>query len=198
MTVGSIDSKIKTMEKLNRRQLKEELFNLLNQDALKRGKFTLSSGKVSNYYLDGRIITLSAQGAYLVASIILDMLKDETFDAIGGPTLGADPIAGALAAVSHINKHPVKTFIVRKQAKEHGTQQQVEGPALKKGNRVILVDDVATSGKAILEAKQALDRIGVIAEKAIVIVDRNQGALENLAKAGLKLEAIFKIADFGL
>jgi orotate phosphoribosyltransferase len=186
------------MEKDKRTQLKEELFNLLDQDALKRGKFTLSSGKVSNYYLDGRIITLSAQGAYLVASIILDMLKDETFDAIGGPTLGADPIAGALAAVSHINKQPVKTFIVRKQAKEHGTQQQVEGPTLKKGNRVILIDDVATSGKAILEAKQALDRIGVIAEKAIVIVDRNQGALENLAKAGLKLESIFKIADFGL
>jgi orotate phosphoribosyltransferase len=198
LTVGFIDSKIKIMEKLKSTQLKEELFNLLNQDALKRGKFTLSSGKVSNYYLDGRIITLSAHGAYLVASIILDMLKDEVLDAIGGPTLGADPIAGALAAVSYINKRPIKTFIVRKQAKEHGTQQQVEGPPLKKGNRVILVDDVATSGKAILEAKQALDRIGVIAEKAIVIVDRNQGAAENLAKAGLKLESIFKIADFGL
>jgi len=92
----------------------------------------------------------------------------------------------------------VNTFIVRKQAKEHGTQQQVEGPALKEGSRVVLIDDVATSGKAILEAKQALDKIGVIAEKAIVIVDRNQGAFENLAKVGLKLESIFKIADFGL
>ena len=186
------------MEKLSPAELKEKLFNLLNQEALKRGKFVLSSGKESNYYLDGRIITLSAQGAYLVASLILDMLKGEVLDAIGGPTLGADPITGALAAVSYINKQPIKTFIVRKQAKEHGTQQQVEGPALKKGNRVVLVDDVATSGKAILEAKQALDKIGVIAEKAIVIVDRNQGAAENLAKAGLKLESIFKIADFGL
>jgi orotate phosphoribosyltransferase len=186
------------MEKLNRGQLKEELFNLLNREALKRGNFVLSSGKVSNYYLDGRIITLSPQGAYLVANIIFDMLKDGIWDAIGGPTLGADPIAGALAAVSYINGRPFNTFIVRKQAKEHGTQQQVEGPALAKGSRVILVDDVATSGKAILEAKQALDKIGVIAEKAIVIVDRNQGAAENLAKAGLKLESIFKIADFGL
>jgi len=186
------------MEKLNPAQLKERLFNLLNQEALKRGKFVLSSGKESNYYLDGRVITLSAQGAYLVASIILNMLKDEVLDAIGGPTLGADPIAGALAAISYINNQPVKTFIVRKQAKEHGTQQQIEGPALKKGDRVVLVDDVATSGKAILEAKQVLDKIGVIAGKAIVIVDRNQGAAENLAKAGLKLESIFKIADFGL
>lgn len=186
------------MDKLNRAELKEKLFNLLNRQALKRGKFLLSSGKESNYYLDGRVITLNPQGAYLVASIILDMLKGETLDAIGGPTLGADPIVGALAVLSYINAQPIKTFIVRKQAKEHGTLQQVEGPALKNGDRVILIDDVATSGKAILEAKQALDKIGVIADKAIVIVDRNQGAADNLAKAGIKLESIFKIADFGL
>lgn len=186
------------MEKLNRQELKEKLFKLLNQEALKRGKFVLSSGKVSNYYLDGRIITLAPEGAYLVASIILDMIKDEVLDAIGGPTLGADPIVGALAALSYLNKQPIKSFIVRKQAKEHGTQRQVEGPELKKGDRVILIDDVATSGKAILEAKLALDRIGVIPVKAIVIVDRNQGAVENLAKAGLKLESIFKITEFGL
>ena len=186
------------MENSSRAQLKEKLFELLNKEALKRGKFVLSSGKESNYYLDGRVITLAPEGAYLVASIILDMVKDETLDAIGGPTLGADPIAGALAALSYINEQPIKTFIVRKQAKEHGTQRQVEGPQLKKGGRVILIDDVATSGKAILEAKQALDKIGVIADKAIVIVDRGEGAAENLAKAGLKLESIFKIADFGL
>ncbi|MDD5108141.1 MAG: orotate phosphoribosyltransferase [Candidatus Omnitrophica bacterium] len=186
------------MKNLKTMQLKDKLFELLNKEALKRGKFVLSSGKKSNYYLDGRVITLDPEGAYLVADIILDMVKDEALDAIGGPTLGADPIVGALAALSYINKQPIKTFIVRKQAKEHGTQRQVEGPELKKGQRVILIDDVATSGKAILEAKQALDKIGVVAEKAIVIVDRNQGAAENLAKAGLKLESIFKIADFGL
>ena len=186
------------MEKLNRAELKEKLFNLLNQEALKRGKFLLSSGKVSNYYLDGRVITLNPQGAYLVASIILEMLKGETLDAIGGPTLGADPIVGALAVLSYINAQPIKTFIVRKQAKEHGTQQQIEGPVLKKGNRVILIDDVATSGKAILESKQVLDKIGVVVDKAIVIVDRNQGAADNLAKVGVKLESIFQIADFGL
>lgn len=198
MTVAFLESKINLMEKINRAGLKEKLFELLNKEALKRGKFVLSSGKESNYYLDGRVITLTPEGAYLVAGIILDMVKDEALDAIGGPTLGADPIAGALAALSHINQNPIKTFIVRKQAKEHGTQRQVEGPELKKGSRVILIDDVATSGKAILEAKQALDKIGVVAEKAIVIVDRGQGAAENLAKAGLKLESIFKIADFGL
>ena len=186
------------MENLKSEQLKVKLFALLNQEALKRGRFVLSSGKESNYYLDGRVITLTPEGAYLVAGIILDLIKDEALDAIGGPTLGADPIAGALALLSYINGQPIKTFIVRKQVKEHGTQRQVEGPELKPGDLVILIDDVATSGKAILEAKQALDKIGVIAKKAIVIVDRNQGAAENLAKAGLKLESIFKIADFGL
>ena len=198
MTVAPIDSKIMIMEKLTREQLKAKLLDLLNKEALKRGKFVLSSGKESNYYLDGRVITLTPEGAYLVAGIILDMIQNDGLDAVGGPTLGADPIVGALAALSYVNKCPIKTFIVRKQAKEHGTQRQVEGPELKKGSRVILVDDVATSGKAIMEAKLALDKIGVIAEKAIVIVDRSEGAVDNLAKAGLKLESIFKLADFGL
>lgn len=198
MTAGYTESRISYMENPEKSELKEKLFDLLNREALKRGEFTLSSGKTSNYYLDGRLITLSPEGAYLVAGIILQMLEGNKIDAVGGPTLGADPITGALAAVSYLKECPVKTFIVRKQAKEHGTKQQVEGPALKKGDRVVLVDDVATSGKAILEAKQALDRLGVIAEKAIVIVDRNQGAAQNLAKAGIELESIFKIADFGL
>jgi len=186
------------MENKKLADLKKDLFDLLNEKALKRGKFILSSGKESNYYLDGRIITLTPEGAFLVASLILDMIKSDMPCAIGGPTLGADPIAGALAALSHINKQQITTFIVRKQAKEHGTQQQIEGPALAKNSKVILIDDVATSGKAILEAKQALEKTGIKAERAIVIVDRQQGAAENLAKEGLKLESIFTIADFGL
>ena len=186
------------MENKKNQELKEKLFNLLNRDALKRGKFVLSSGKESNYYLDGRVITLTPEGAYLVASIILEMIKGESIAAIGGPTLGADPMAGAIAAVSFINGQAIKSFIVRKQTKEHGTQRQVEGPELKKGERVILIDDVATSGKAIIEAYQALAKIGVLVDRAIVVVDRNQGAGENLAKIGIKLESIFKIADFGL
>jgi orotate phosphoribosyltransferase len=186
------------MERESRAELKKKLFVLLNNQALKRGKFVLSSGKESSYYLDARVITLSPQGAYLAASIILDMIKGEDLDAAGGPTLGADPILGAMAALSYINNQPIKTFIVRKQAKEHGTGRQIEGPAFKQGDCVILLDDVATTGKAIIEAKQALDKIGVIVRKAIVIVDRNEGAADNLAKAGLELESIFKIADFGL
>ena len=179
-------------------ELKQQLFRLLEKEALKRGSFILSSGKTSNYYLDGRLITLSSEGAYLVASIILELIKEEDIAAIGGPTLGADPIVGALACLSHIQKIPLKTFIVRKQAKEHGTQRQIEGPELKKEDRVIIVDDVATTGKALVEAKTVLDAAGVKVIKAIVIVDRNEGAAENLAKVGLELESILKIEDFGL
>ena len=178
--------------------LKDKLKVLLEKEALKRGKFTLSSGKESNYYLDGRVITMTPEGAHLVASIILEMAKGKKIDAIGGPTLGADPIVGAIAALSHLNNIPLKTFIVRKAAKEHGMSKQIEGPALETGARVILVDDVATTGKALIEAKQALDKAGLIADTAIVIVDRLEGASENLAKSGLKLESIFSIKDFGL
>lgn len=180
------------------KKLKNRLKLLCKKHALQRGKFILSCGKPSSYYLDGRIITLTAEGAYLAASIILEFIKEKNISAVGGPTLGADPLVGALAVLSHIKKVPLKTFIVRKAAKGHGTQRQIEGPALKKGSRVVLVDDVATTGKALIEAKEALDNIGVCADRAIVIVDRCEGAGENLSRAGLKLESIFKIKDFGL
>lgn len=179
-------------------ELRSKLKELLQKDALKLGKFVLSSGKESNYYLDGRIITLTPEGAYLVASIILEMIKGRNIAAVGGPTLGADPITGAIGVLSHLNNVKLKTFIVRKKAKEHGSKRQIEGPALNKGERVIIVDDVATTGKALLEAKEALDKEGVIIDTCIVIVDRSEGAAEALRENGLKLESIFSIEDFGI
>lgn len=186
------------MEKLSQQELKAKLLALLNKEALKRGEFTLSSGKKSNYYLDGRVITLTPEGAYLVAEIILDMIEGKKLNAVGGPTLGADPIVGALACLAHLRGAAIKTFIVRKAVKEHGTQRQIEGPALAKKSRVVLVDDVVTTGKALVGAKEALDKAGIEANEAIVIVDRKEGAAENLLRAGLKLTSIFTIKDFGL
>jgi len=183
------------MKKESIKEMKVRLLDLLKKEAFKRGNFVLSSGKTSNYYLDGRVITLTPEGAYLVGSIILQLIKDMDVIGAGGPTLGADPIVGALAVLSHIENFPVKTFIVRKTAKEHGMQRQLEGPQLKEGERVLLVDDVATTGKALIEAKEALERMGVKVERAIVIVDRNEGAKEYLAKAGLALDSIFTIKD---
>jgi orotate phosphoribosyltransferase len=197
LTRRKCKSKILRMSEKNN-ELKAKLLALLEREALKRGEFTLSSGKKSNYYLDGRVITLTPEGAYLVAEIILSMIADKSVDAVGGPTLGAYPIVGALACLAYQKKVPIKTFIVRKAAKEHGTRRLIEGPALPKGSRVILVDDVATTGKALVEAKRAVDEEGLKAETAIVIVDRIEGAAENLKSCGLKLESIYSIRDFGL
>jgi orotate phosphoribosyltransferase len=177
------------------KEMNSKLLELLKKEAFKKGEFVLSSGRKSNYYLDGRAVTLTPQGAYLVANIILEMIKNEGIDALGGPTLGADPIVGAVAAISHINDTPLQTFIVRKAAKEHGTKRLIEGPQIKKGGSVILVDDVATTGKALVEAKQALEESGIKVKKAVVIVDRNEGARENLKNSGLELESIFSIED---
>jgi orotate phosphoribosyltransferase len=178
------------------KELKARLLALLKKDAFRRGKFVLSSGKSSDYYLDGRIVTLSSEGAYLVGSIILGLIKDKGITAIGGPTIGADPIVGAAVALAHLRNLTLKAFIVRKSAKNHGSKRQIEGPALKPDEKVLLVDDVATTGKALLEAKQALDKIGVKIEATLVIVDRQEGAGSNLEKEGLKLEALFTIEDF--
>ncbi|MBC8436557.1 MAG: orotate phosphoribosyltransferase [Candidatus Omnitrophica bacterium] len=179
-------------------ELKSRLLALLKKGAYQKGKFVLSSGRTSDYYLDGRAITLTPEGAHLVAGIILEMIKGADIGAVGGPTLGADPIVGAVACLAHINKVPISTFIVRKSAKGHGTQRQIEGPQLKEGCRVVLVDDVATTGRALIEAKEALDKVGAKICRTIVIVDRQEGAAENLEKAGLRLEPIFKIEDLHL
>lgn len=176
-------------------RLKLRLRLLLKNKAIKKGRFVLSSGRISNYYLDGRLITLSAEGVYLVASIMLNMIDTAKIDAVGGPSIGADPILGAIACLSHIRKSPLQTFIVRKSAKAHGTKRQIEGPALKRGFEVILIDDVATSGKSLIESKAALGKIGVKVRKAIVVVDRCEGARENLSQEGIPLEPIFKIEE---
>lgn len=184
------------MVEQNLKELKASLLALLKKDAFKRGEFILSSGKPSDYYLDGRIVTLSSQGAYLVGSIILELIRDKGVTAVGGPTIGADPIIGAVIALAHLRNLNLKAFIVRKSTKEHGSKRQVEGPALNPGEKVLLIDDVATTGKALLEAKEALDKSAVKIESALVIVDRLEGARTNLEKEGLKLDALFTIEDF--
>ena len=184
------------MTEQNIKELKARLLAIFKKDAFKHGRFILSSGKSSDYYLDGRIVTLSSEGAYLAGSIILELIKDKGITAIGGPTIGADPIVGAVTALGHLRNLTLKAFIVRKNAKDHGSKRQVEGPVLIPGEKVLLIDDVATTGKALLEAKQALDKIGVKIEATLVIVDRLEGAGSNLEKEGLKLEALFTIEDF--
>lgn len=174
---------------------KKRLLVLLRQDAFFREKITLSSGKTSDFYIDARRVTLNAEGAYLCARLILDLLKNERVDAIGGPTLGADPLLGAIGALSFQAGKPINTFIIRKAPKPYGKQQQIEGPLLKPGNRVVLIDDVATTGKSIVQSIEVLGSMGIKSDLAICIVDRNEGALETLAQKNCKLISIFKSAE---
>ena len=173
-----------------------ELFGLLRKNAFFKGKVILSSGKESDYYLDARLVTLSAPGAFHAARVILDMVKNDPLDAIGGPTLGADPMVGAIASLSHQQGRPLDTFIIRKTPKAHGKQQQVEGPLLKEGARVALIDDVATTGKAFVESIEVLSKMKVKVLKAICIIDRQEGAAEALSKYGVPLQSIFTAQEF--
>ncbi len=174
---------------------RKELLELLTKQAYVKGKVILSSGKESDYYVDARRVTLTAKGAYLCARLILDSVKDDLYDAIGGPTLGADPMLGAIGVVSLQAGRPVNTFIIRKAPKAHGKQQQIEGPALQKGSKVILVDDVATTGKAFLESLDVLTPLGIRVIKAVCVLDRGEGAREALAQKGVSLTALFNISE---
>lgn len=185
------------MEKqINIEDLRKKLFALLKEHAYKEGKIVLSSGKIGSYYIDARLVTLSAEGAYLTAAIILDLVNDKKIRAIGGPTLGADPFLGAIGALSYLAKEPIDTFIVRKTPKEHGTKKRIEGPGFKKGDRVVIVDDVATSGGSLLDCITVLRQEGVVIECAVVIIDRQEGAVENLARVNCPLIPIFKASEF--
>ena len=175
---------------------KNELFNLLKTQAFFRGKFILSSGKESDFYLDARLVSLSPAGAYLTAKIMLDMIKNDKPDAIGGPTLGADPMVGAIGSLSHQQGTPINTFIIRKTPKAHGKQQQIEGPAIKEGGSVVIIDDVATTGKAFIESIEVLQKLNIKIKKAICIIDRGEGAREAVAKYNVPMESIFTVSEF--
>ena len=132
---------------------------------------------------------------YLCAKLILDIVKEDDLDAIGVPTLGADPMVGAIGVLSYQEGNPVNTFIIRKAPKAHGKQQQIEGPVLNKDSKIVLIDDVATTGKAFLESLVVLDKMGISVKKAICVVDRREGAKEALAKRGCELISLFDISE---
>ena len=161
-----------------------ELRNIIRQKSLRVGDFTLSSGKKSSYYLDCRMTTLDPRGALLIARLILERVKKEDIqaDAIGGLTMGADPIATAVAVVSGLEGQPVPAFIVRKETKGHGTQRSIEGYDGKPGARVIVVDDVCTTGDSILKAAEKAEEAGYKVSAAFCVVDREEGGTELIAR----------------
>ncbi len=174
---------------------KKRLLELLKEKALHIEKRTLTSGRVSDYYIDGKQVTLDPEGAFLIARLFLDMLKNTRVDAVGGLTLGADPIVASMAAISHVQGSPIKAFIVRKTPKKHGMQRYIEGPDLDSSSRVVIVDDVVTTGGSILKAIEVIEKQGCKVVKVLAIVDRLEGAKENLAEKDYRLVSLFNRDD---
>lgn len=159
--------------------------------ALQYGEFTLSSGLKSNYYFDGRRLTLDSEGSVLVGRTFFDRLKTLDVTAIGGLTLGADPIVTAVTVTSYLSDKPITGFIVRKDAKEHGTRQVIEG-FLPKDSDVAIVDDVCTSGGSLFAAIDAAETAGSHVALVMVLLDRNQGGSEEIRRRGYPFYSVLK------
>ncbi len=172
--------------------MRQRLLTILCQQAYFREPVLLSSGKESSYYIDCRRVTLSAEGAFLTASLILEALAQTPVQALGGLTLGADPIVAATAALSFARGRPLQAFIIRKEAKAHGRRRSIEGPPLPPGTPVAIVDDVATSGGSLLRAIERVQEETAWQIVAVLcLVDREEGAAAKLAQAGFALQAFF-------
>jgi orotate phosphoribosyltransferase len=183
------------MKKTNE-SLRGQLYEIIKRDAFFKKKVILASGKESNYYLDIRRVSLSSDGVYLIAHLIWDILKKNKISAFGGPTLGADSIVGAVCFLARQEGRSLKGFLVRKEPKKHGRQNLIEGKELTKKDRIVLVDDVATSGGSFVRSIEALKKDGFKVLKAVSVIDRQEGAIQALEKAGCPLVSLFTAMDF--
>ena len=177
----------------------DSLIQLLQDRALRTGQFTLASGKPSHYYVDGRKVTLAADGARLIASAVLDRIDQlGAVAAVGGLTMGADPIVGATLALAGAGRRPdLLGFLVRKAAKGHGTGQLVEGP-VSTGMGVVIVEDVTTTGGSALQAVDAVEALGCRVVEVVTVLDRLEGAAEAFAARDLPFHALVTIRDLGV
>lgn len=174
--------------------VRQFLLDLFCQLAYKEGDFVLSSGQRSTYYINGKQVTLHPQGAKAVGRLLLSQLPMDT-QAVAGLTLGADPIVSAVSVVSAYENRPLPALIIRKEAKGHGTMAYIEGPTLPPGAKVVVLEDVVTTGQSALKAVERLQEAGYSVEQVIALVDRQQGGEQLYQASGLKFEAVFSIVD---
>ena len=178
-----------------RENLKAKLAREILQKAIVHGAVILSSGKEADFYVDLRRVTLDSVAAPLVGEVMLDLTKELDYEAVGGLTLGADPVATAMLHVASKQGKKLDAFVVRKSEKAHGLQRRIEGPDVK-GKRVLAVEDTSTTGGSVLTAVEALNEAGAIVVGVAVIVER--GAKENVEGQGLKYLAAYSLADLGI
>jgi orotate phosphoribosyltransferase len=175
----------------SKEQLRQEIIN----KAVVHGKVILSSGKEADYYVDLRRVTLDQVAAPLIGEVMLELTKDWGYEAVGGLTLGADPVATAMMHTAAKQGKKLDAFVVRKAEKAHGLQRRIEGPDVK-GKRVLAVEDTSTTGGSVLTAVEALKEAGAIVVGVAVIVER--GAAPKIKEAGLEYRAAYQLADLGL
>lgn len=176
---------------------RDELRRQIAAKAVVHGRVTLSSGREADHYVDLRRITLDGRSAPLVGAVMLDLTADMDFEAVGGLTLGADPVAAAMLHAAAGRGRRLDAFVVRKSAKSHGLQRRVEGPDVA-GRRVLAIEDTSTTGASVLEAVDALRAAGAEVVGVAVIVDRSTGARERIEQAGLSYRAAYTLTDLGL
>jgi orotate phosphoribosyltransferase len=173
---------------------REELKAIIKERSIMKGEFTLVSGKKSSYYINGKLTTLNSRGLYLTAKLLLDECEGLEYDGFAGPTIGADPVIGALLTLSAERGRDKEGFLIRKKSKEHGTKKLVEG-SMEKGTKVILLEDVATTGGSLVRAADAVRECGGEIVAVFTIVDREEGAAETLAKAGYGFRSLYTVAE---
>ena len=176
-----------------------ELIGLVEAKALKRGTFRLASGREASFYLDAKQVVLDAHGAMLVGQAILERLRSlgPLPAAVGGMSIGADPITSAVITMAGVEGLPLKGFMVRKEPKDHGTKKYVEGP-VEPGQRVVIVEDVTTTGGSSLLAIDRVHEFGLVVERVVTVIDRLAGAKDAFAARGIPLESLVTIRDLGL
>lgn len=174
---------------------RQRLQDLIIDNAVVHGKVILSSGREADYYVDLRRVTLAGASAPLVGEVMLDLTADLDYDAVGGLTLGADPVAAAMVHAAAARGRELDAFVVRKEGKAHGLQRRIEGPDVT-GRRVLAVEDTSTTGGSVLTAVEALTDAGAEVVGVAVIVER--GARPRVVDAGLPYVAAYELADLGL
>ncbi len=174
--------------------LRQKLLDIFCQLAYQEGDFVLSSGQRSSYYINGKQVTLNPQGAVAIARLLLPLLPEDT-QAVAGLTLGADPIVSSVSVVSVYENRPIPALIIRKEAKGHGTMAYIEGPSLPPGAKVVVLEDVVTTGQSALKAVERLQAAGYTVDTVISLIDRLQGGRELYESAGLQFQVLFTIKD---
>lgn len=173
------------------------LIELVRAKALKFGDFTLASGKKASYYLDCKQVTLDSAGAVMVGEGLFELLGARLPQAVGGMSIGADPITAAVITIAGLRGLPLLGFMVRKEPKGHGTNRFIEGP-VERGQEVAIVEDVVTTGGSSFAAIERCEEFGLKVTRVLAIIDREEGGRETFTQRGYQFQSLLSIRDFGI